>query len=148
VENEIYLFDLSGTFTFGDIPEKKLVEILKDGRVASHLLEAQLEIWFSELRHIPGCKSHDHVNKYNGKKYDAKNFTKKNGCKFMPSSMIGTGRSFDPEVFIEKANGLYYIICDIIDFPRVRVKCMAGKDLLAAYPNGRISKTKREILFS
>tara|TARA_B100000029_G_scaffold397663_1_gene395999 strand:- start:694 stop:1173 length:480 start_codon:yes stop_codon:yes gene_type:complete len=146
--DKVFEFDLSGTFSFGNLSMIQLVEIFKDGRVASHLLEPQLVKWFPVLRHIKGCKGYDHINKLDENiKYDAKNFTLSGGCKFLPSNMIGTGRKFDQEQFLFKTENMNYIICDIVDFPRVRVIFRRGKELAQAYPKGIISKTKRGELF-
>jgi|ETNvirnome_2_300_1030623.scaffolds.fasta_scaffold03114_3 hypothetical protein len=146
--NNVYKFNLTGTFGFGNLTTEALVEIFKDGRVASHLLEPQLVTWFPELKHIKGCKDHDHVNRDDENiKYDAKNFTTASGCKFMPSGMIGTGRKFDEKQFLFKTENMNYIICDIVDFPKVNVVFKKGQDLSIQYPNGCITKTKRQELF-
>jgi len=147
--NKVYNHDLTGTYTFGDLDEESLTEIFKDGRVASHLLERQLTKWYPSLTHVKGCKDHDHVDEFHFK-YDAKNFTKSGGCKFLPSKMIGTGRKFDEKDFKEKTSNMRYIICDIVDFPKVRVLFKRGSELVQKYPNGKISKAKksREVLFS
>ena len=144
--NKVYNHDLTGTYSFGDLDEEALIEIFKDGRVASHLLERQLTKWYPSLTHVKGCKDHDHVDKFNFK-YDAKNFTK-SGLGFMPSSMLGTGRKFDQKLFEMKSKKMNYICCDIMDFPRVRVVFKKGCELVKKYPTGKISSTQREVLFS
>jgi len=145
--DQTYTFDLSGTFSFGNLSTDMLIDIYKDGRVASHLLERQLVFWFPELRHIKGCEDHDHVNRLDENiQYDAKNFTA-GGCKFLPSSMIGTGRTFDEERFIYKTQKMNYIICDIVDFPKINVVFKKGSELSEKYPNGCISKSKRKEFF-
>ena len=146
--NKVYYHDLSGTYTFGDLSEETLTEIFEDGRVASHLLERQLTKWYPFLTHVKGCKDHDHIDE-SLCKYDAKNFTKSGGCKFLPSSMIGTGRKFNEKEFKEKTTNMRYIICDIVDFPKVRVLFKKGFELAQKYPNGKITKAKksREALF-
>jgi hypothetical protein len=148
VFDKVYTFDLTGTISFGDLTTLALIDIFKDGRVASHLLEPQLAIWFPEIRHIKGCKGYDHVNKLDENiKYDAKNLTQAGGCKFMPSGMIGTGRKFDKEQFLFKTKDMNYIICDIVDFPIVSVTFKRGQELAERYPNGCISLSKRQELF-
>ena len=133
-------------FSFGTLSQERLVNIGRDGRVASHLLEPQLEDWFPELTHVAGCKGYDHYDQ-TGQLYDAKNFTK-NGLKFMPSNQIGSGRKFCFETTKEHASDLIYICCDIVEFPEIRVVFKDGKDLLEEYPNGMVSKGQREDLFS
>jgi len=146
--DRVYNFDLSGTFSFGNLSTTMLIEIYKDGRVASHLLERQLVSWFPELKHIKGCKDHDHVNRNDEDiLYDAKNFTMSSGCKFLPSSMIGTGRKFNEERFLFKTEKMNYIICDIVDFPKVSVIFKKGSELASQYPKGTIMKSERGELF-
>lgn len=131
---------------FGDLSKEDLIEIYKDGRVASHLLERQLTKWFPQLTHVPGCADHDHIDRGTGQLYDAKNFTK-GGLNFKPSKMLGVGRTFNHDAMVEKASKLIYIACDIVDFPIVRVVFKNGSELARDYPNGSISKSKREVLF-
>lgn len=146
-DGKVYTFDLAGSIKFGTLTEEVLNESFKDGRLSSHLIEKQLEDWFFNLEHVEGCKDHDHIDRMVGKKYDAKNFTK-NGCKFMPSSMIGTGRVFEQKLFEEKASSLHYIICDIVDFPKIRVISLSGADLVNKYKKGNIPLGERSVLFS
>ena len=143
--NKTYEYDLTNTMSFGDIKQERLYEFFKDGRNASFMLEEQLTHWFPELTRVEGNKDHDHISE-NGVKYDAKNFTK-HGLNFMPSNQIGAGRKFDSVVAYQKANKLVYICCDIVDFPKVKVVFKDGKDLVKSYPNCKVSKNKRELLF-
>ena len=143
--NKTYDFDLTDTMSFGDIKQERLYEFFKDGRNASFMLEEQLIHWFPELTRVEGNKDHDHISE-DGVKYDAKNFTK-GGLNFMPSNQIGAGREYDEVIAYEKANKLVYICCDIVDFPKVRVIFKSGKDLVKDFPNCKVSKTNREVLF-
>jgi len=131
--------------SFGNIPPHRIHEFFKDGRVASFFLEEQLPHWFPELTRIEGNKDHDHVDT-EGKKYDAKNFTKY-GLSFMPSNQMGAGRKFDEAIAHEKALKLIYICCDIIDFPNIRVRFAKGSELIKQFPKCKISEPKREVLF-
>lgn len=142
--NKTYNFEIEN-FSFGDIPREELIENFKDGRCCSWFMEPQITKWFPALTRIYGNKDHDHVD-LDGVKYDAKNFTK-NGLSFKPSSQKGAGRSFDEEIAHEKANSLIYICCDIVDFPRVRVRFVEGSELIKQYPKCEIAKGKRENFF-
>jgi hypothetical protein len=142
--NKTYHFTIKN-YSFGDLSTEAMNEICQDGRVASHLLEPQLVHWFPELIHIKGCKDHDHTD-HSGQKYDAKNFTK-GGLRFKPSNMIGTGRTFNYQGMVDKAQDMIYIACDIIDFPQIKVIFKEGMDLVREYPNGEIKKSQREVLF-
>jgi len=143
--DKVYEFEVEN-FEFGGLSRETCIEIFKDGRVASHFLERQLTLWFPTLTHIKGCKDHDHVDT-DGVKYDAKNFTKR-GLIFMPSNQMGAGRKFNESVAHEKAKKLIFICCDIVDFPRVRVKFADGVELAKQYPTCKIKKGDREEFFN
>ncbi len=124
-------------FSFGNIPQSVIIETYKDGRAFSHFIEPWLAINYP-LIHIKGCKKHDHVDISDENiKYDQKTFTK-GGCKFMPSNMIGEGRTFNKEIFEEKAKKLIYIIVSNINFPEIKIKFVKGIDLIIEYPTGVI----------
>jgi hypothetical protein len=147
--NKVYHFDLTGTYSFGGLSEEELNATFQNGSTASLPFERQLTKWFPELTHIPGCKRHDHIDE-ESKRYDAKGFTESSGCKFLPSSMVGTGRTVNLEKLKERVQYLDggYPIIDIIDFPKIRVIFKRSKELLRDYPNGKISLKEREVLFS
>jgi hypothetical protein len=124
-------------YSFGNIPKSVIIETFKDGRAFSHFIEPWLAINYP-LIHIKGCKKHDHVDINDENiKYDQKTFTKL-GCKFMPSNMIGEGRTFNKEIFDEKAKKLIYIIVSNINFPEIKIKFIRGIDLIVDYPTGII----------
>ena len=83
-----------------------------------------------------------------GNKYEMKGFTR-NGCKFVPSSMLGKGRHIDINLLAEgiRDHKLTYIIIDISEFPFIRVKFIDGNKLLKEYPTGEIRVNKKEDFF-
>lgn len=124
-------------FGFGNLPSSAIIDIYKDGRAFSHFIEPWLAINYP-LIHVKGCKKYDHTDiKDENIKYDQKTFTAR-GCKFMPSNMIGEGRTFNKEVFEEKAKKLVYIIVSNIKFPEIKVKFVRGTELIIRYPTGNI----------
>jgi hypothetical protein len=123
--------------SFGNLPPSVMTEIFKDGRAFSHFIEAWLAINYP-LIHIKRCKQYDHTDVNDETvKYDQKTFTK-NGCKYMPSNMIGEGRTFNQEIFEKKANQLIYIIVSNVHFPEIMVRFVRGCDLIVDYPTGNI----------
>ena len=98
--------------SFGDLKQEAIHDILKDGRLASHFLERQLEIWYPHLTFVDG-RGYDHVDE-EGNLYDQKCFTK-GGLAFAPSNMIGGSRSINEEVATEHCKDITYIACDIHD---------------------------------
>ena len=145
--DKTFTYNLGGTVSFGDLSENVVEDLFKDGRIASHAIERQIEIWFPDLTFV-NKKGYDHIDS-SGRKYDAKNFTKASGMNFMPSIMKGGGRSYDEEIAHGHAKEMIYIPCDIVDFPIVRVVFKKGSDLLKEYPDCSISMTpeNREWLF-
>ena len=142
IEENIIIYDYTfihmiTNFSFGNLPESSVIDILKDGRAFSHFIEPWLAINYP-LIHIKGCKKYDHtdINDENVK-YDQKTFTK-GGCKFMPSNMIGEGRTFNKEIFEEKAKKLIYIIVSNVNFPKIKIKFVKGIELIVQYPMGVI----------
>lgn len=124
-------------FSFGNLSKEYITEIFKDGRPFSYFIEKWLEQNYP-LKHITGCKSYDFVDINNNDiLYDEKTFTKQ-GCNFCPSNMLGQGRKFNEEVFIEKSNKLIFCIVSNINFPEIKIKFMKGSDLIKSYPKGKI----------
>jgi hypothetical protein len=124
-------------FGFGNLSASTIIDIYKDGRPFSHFIEPWLAINYP-LIHVKGCKKYDHTDINNENvKYDQKTFTL-GGCKFMPSNMIGEGRTFNKEIFEEKAKKLIYIIVSNINFPEIKIKFVRGIDLIIEYPKGII----------
>jgi len=124
-------------YTFDNLSNEICCNILKDGRVFSHYIEKWIEHNYP-LKHIDGCKEYDFIDQnYPEILYDEKTFTK-GGCRYMPSSMIGTGRSFNKEVFEEKSKKLIFCIVSNINFPEIKIKFIKGINLLELYPKGII----------
>jgi hypothetical protein len=124
-------------FAFDDLSQETLIKHYKDGRHFAPLMEQILALDFN-LTHVEGCKDHDLVDSSNPEiRFDEKTFTK-GGCRFMPSNMIGQGRTFDEAVFHEKAKKLNYVICSNVNFPEITIRFVKGLDLIALYPKGEI----------
>jgi hypothetical protein len=144
VYNKNYNFKINATF--GDLPTSVLEKVLKDGRLASHFLERQLEVWFPELTFV-NAKGYDHVRKGSDILYDQKCFTK-GGLGFAPSKMLGAGRKINIEEAHAHANTIDYIACDITEFPKVVVRFVKGSDLVEKYPTCKVKYNQREELFA
>ena len=140
----IHTYEIQNAF-FGDLTQEAMHDILKDGRISSHFLERQLEIWYPHLTFVDG-RGYDHIDE-EGNLYDQKCFTK-GGLAFAPSNMIGKGRHIVEDVATEHCKNITYIACDIIDFPTVRVKFAKGSDLIKEYKNFKIPYSQREKFFS
>lgn len=134
--------------SFGDLPRETINAMFRDGRVASKFLENHLPIWFPELKFVD-AKGYDHVNLKTGRKLDAKCFTK-GGLTFAPSVMLGAGRKIDESAVHEHAETIDYIACDIVEFPKVRIRFVTGTYLIENYPGKycKVPSSAREHFFS
>ena len=142
--NKNHTFKINASF--GDLPQDLINTMYQDGRVASKFLENILPYWFTDLEFVDK-KGYDHVNKVTGRKLDAKCFTK-GGLGFAPSSMLGAGRKINIEEAHAHANTIDYIVCDVIEFPKVVVRFVKGSDLVNDYPKCRVTYKKREQFFA
>lgn len=143
--DKTFTFDLSQDLHVGSLSIDDLIDIFKDGRIASRFLEKLLEIWFSNLVFVDK-KGYDHVHKKTHEKFDAKTFTK-GGLRFMPSSQIGKGRVFDKKKTHEHAKNISYIFCDIVDFPIVNIIFRKGSEVIKEYPQCIIPFCDRKKVF-
>tara|TARA_B100000886_G_scaffold334243_1_gene289455 strand:- start:1085 stop:1558 length:474 start_codon:yes stop_codon:yes gene_type:complete len=124
-------------YGFGNLPLEICEEILKDGRPFSYFIEQWLPHYHA-LIYVPGCKSYDFKDRRHPEiLYDEKTFTR-NGCKFCPSNMLGQGRTFDQERFVEHSKKLIFCIVSNVDFPNIKIKFVRGEDLMRDYPRGEI----------
>lgn len=142
--NKTFEFDFSGKVSFGDLTEKDLYELFKDGRVASRFLEHSVPEWFPELTFVDQT-GYDHIDKQ-GVKFDLKGFTKL-GSVYAPSNMIGAGRKINVTEMHSHAKTINYIFSDITEFPKVRLVFKKGRDVVTDYPSGKIKFKQRTVLF-
>lgn len=140
----VYNFDLTDHFKFGDLSNKELENVFKDGRAISHFLQEQAKYWFPSLIR-KDTKEYDFLDGENNK-YEMKCFTKK-GCKFCPSNMIGKGRKKDENRIKDISKYTSYIICDVTSFPTIQIVFKKGKDLLSEYPKASIKYADRKNIF-
>jgi len=145
---------LNTTFThtlsnigFDYLPQDVVNNIMKDGRVFSHLIEKWISLEYP-LEHIEGCQAYDFIDgNFPETKYDEKTFTK-NGCKFCPSNMLGQGRVFDREIFEEKTKKLIFCIVSNVNFPIIKIRFVRGIELLQRYQNGIIPFREHDDFFT
>ena len=130
---------------FDNIPSDKLVKLFTDGRHASHILELWVETNFVDIKKY-NVKDHDFIDN-NNNFMEAKNFTK-NGAKFMPSRMLGVGRKYIKEEADKVIKSNIYVITDINDMPKIKMRFVKGIDLLEKYPNAIIPFKLRDEFFN
>ena len=143
--NKTYYKEIEN-FSFGELTKEELTELFKDGRTTSRFMEKLATKWFPELTNVDE-KHYDHVDTEINR-YEMKGFTK-GGCNFVPSGMLGMGRRIDLNELAEviSEHKLTYIITDIVEFPKIRIRFTDGKELLKTYPKGNIKLKEREDFF-
>ena len=142
--NKTFEFNLTN-ISFDNIPSDKLIKLFTDGRHASHILELWIETNFVGVKKH-NVKDHDFIDDSNNF-MEAKNFTK-NGAKFMPSRMLGVGRKYIEEEAHKVIKSNIYVITDINDMPKIKMKFIKGIDLLKKYPNAIIPFKLRDEFFN
>jgi len=122
------------------------VEIYKDGRTFSHFIERWIAVNYP-LDFVSGCKKYDFTDrKHSDILYDEKTFTKY-GLKFCPSNMLGQGRKFDKERFMEHCKGLIFCVVSNLEFPNIKIRFVKGEDLSREYPTGIVPLNKIDKFF-
>ena len=143
--NHVYKFKVNQP-TFGNLSTDQVNRLFRDGRM-SKFLELEMTTFFPILNYVDQ-KGHDYeINCEGTPKVEMKCFTQ-GGMRFMPSSMIGSGRKLDIEKFHENAHNLTYLFCDIVDFPDIRVIFKSGDEMIEKFPRGSITYKHRNEIFS
>lgn len=143
----IYIFDFSDRVTFGDLDRQTVYELFQDGRVASKFLEHYVPLWFPELKFVDAT-GYDHVDVATGNlKWDLKGFTK-GGASYVPSNMLGAGRTINLQEAHDHANTIDYIFSDVVEFPQVKIRFKSGRELVNEFPRGKIDFKYRSQLFT
>jgi len=139
----VYEFDLTGKVTFWDLPLEEVHELFRDGRTASRFLELKIPYLFYDFKYVDE-KGYDWLRQTIGKKVEGKCVTR-NGCKFCPSSMVGSNRKIVPSE-VKKTiedEDLDFILMDIVEFPIVRLRFVKGIDLITTHPKCDITKAAK-----
>lgn len=124
--------------SFGPLHKKQLIKLYSDGRIGGRMVEPIVAEIFLDYRcDIGGNNKYDIIRESTDGKNEVKTYTKSSGCKLIPSSQIGTGRKYNREAFIKRANSIEkYFIVDIRDFPNIAIIAHDSKDIIKRYPDG------------
>lgn len=126
---KIYTFDFTDKLQFGDLSQSVLNRLFADGRYCSEPLSHTFHNFFTNLTYVDR-KGYDFEHP-DFRFIEQKQITKR-GLKFCPSSMLGTGRTIEPDVVRDHIHefDLHYLLPCIVDFPVVRVVLLSGLELL------------------
>jgi hypothetical protein len=119
ISNGTLSWDLHQIASSLKLTPKDTKDYFTDGRRVSFVLERRLafEVMGGTLASSEGAGFDLIDNK--GKKWEVRSITR-SGIYFCPSYMVGSGRSFDEEGFLNKLNEIEgYIVSDIELFPNI-----------------------------
>lgn len=125
------------------IDEKEVQNYFTDGRRISFILERRIasEIICGDIADSEG-KYFDIVAP-NGNKWEVRSITK-GGIYFCPSYMVGSGRSFDEEGFLQKLDKIQgYVASDITQFPTVPFWVIPVETVRKWWQNGDLGKRSK-----
>ena len=120
-----------------------VVDYFRDGRRISFILERRIckEVLGGRMPKSEGS-AFDIFDK-EGNKWEVRCVTDQ-GTYFCPSSMIGAGRHFDEEGFLNKLKEIKgYILADITKFPLVEYWSVTSYEIIDLYVNKRIHHTTK-----
>lgn len=121
----------------GSMSVEKIIKRMKDGRIGGHFLENFIEDHFEDLELMDNERYFDAVGGTDNdvKCYEIKSLTKSGGATLAPSKMVGSGRSYHAHQHKQIINDfkLIYIIGDIRNFPKIKVKFIDGKEAFTKY---------------
>lgn len=125
------------------LSKEDIIDYFRDGRRMSFILERRIckEILGGRMPKSEGS-SFDIFDK-EGNKWEVRCVTEQ-GTYFCPSSMIGAGRFFDEEGFLNKLKEIKgYILADITKFPLVEYWSTSSYEIMDLYVNKRIHSTTK-----
>lgn len=145
--NEIRSFEVD--YKFGNISGEDMINIFKDGRTINKLITKQIEHWYPSITLVDAIGNFLMERSTNSLiVYNCRMFTK-HGLNFSSSHMIGSGRKFDRKKYTDYINkyNITYILCDVVDFPTIRVRFIDATELFDKYKSAKIDSKDREEIF-
>lgn len=125
------------------IDRDEVVKYFSDGRKASFILENRIVKDYTGGSRSDSEGSGWDINDRNGNKWEVRSLTN-SGIYFCPSSMVGSGRKFNEQGFLDKVAGIAgYIVTDITQFPNVPVYRVSSDQVLSWYQSGELGTTTK-----
>ncbi|MDD5340461.1 MAG: hypothetical protein PHV13_04385 [Candidatus ainarchaeum sp.] len=138
--NGIFKWDISEIAKALKIKKTDVRLYFTDGRRVSFLLERRLAYEFLHGKVASSEGAGYDVTDSNGDKWEVRSISK-DGIYFCPSYMVGSGRSFELEGFLEKLSEVKgYIISDIESFPQVPFWVISTEQVRTWWENGDLGK--------
>lgn len=125
------------------LDKEDVIKYFTDGRRMSFILERRIckEVLGGKLPESEGAWFD--LFDADGEKWEVRSITNQ-GTYFCPSSMIGAGRNFDEDGFLNKLENIKgYILADITQFPNVEYWSVSSYEVIGMYIDGKISRTTK-----
>ncbi len=125
------------------IREKDVKEYFTDGRKISFLLERRLEyeILNGKRPESEGA-GYDLIDAENGK-WEVRCITR-SGIYFCPSYMVGSGRHFEEQGFLDKLDEIKgYIVADVVAFPKIPYWTISKEQVKSWWNDGKLGSTTK-----
>lgn len=131
-------FDLDVLSDALGLDKQDVIEYFMDGRKSSFIFENRIVKDYTGGSRSDSEGSGWDIQDRNGYRWEVRSLTN-SGIYFCPSSMVGSGRKFEEEGFLNKLNSIAgYIITDITKFPNVPVYRVASSQVLDWYRKGEL----------
>ena len=125
------------------IGEADVREYFTDGRRVSFILERRLAYEVIKGKLAPSEGAGYDLLDSNGRKWEVRSITR-GGIYFCPSYMVGSGRSFDQQSFLDKLEDIDgYIISDVESFPNIPFWILPKTTVQNWWDAGRLGSTTK-----
>lgn len=135
-----------------ELPPEDVRAYFTDGRRVSFILERRLARQVLRGKLAPHEGEAFDVEDFHGRKWEVRSITRQ-GTYFTPSEMVGKGRIFRRDDFLNKLNNIHgYIVSDIDLFPRIPFWMILSDSIRQLYLdeklglNARISQKKARFI--
>jgi hypothetical protein len=125
------------------ISEKDVKKYFTDGRRVSFILERRIafEVVHGTLAKSEGA-GYDLFDPHGGK-WEVRSITR-DGIYFCPSYMVGSGRSFNQEGFLQKLDDIKgYIVADVIKFPQIPFWIIPVENIRRWWQEGKLGTSTK-----
>lgn len=122
------------------VEEPHVLRFLKDGRNSAFLLKFRLSIELGwEL--VEGQNAPTHLISKDNKIWIIKTCTPISGVSFCSNSMIGKGRKFESNKFIDSLKEHEgFLVADVSDFPTVEIYQISSREIFNLYMQGMLNE--------
>lgn len=141
--NGFLIFDEALLAKGFELPPEDVRAYFTDGRRVSFILERRLARQVLKGKLAPNEGEAFDVEDSRGRKWEVRSITRR-GTYFTPSEMVGKGRTFRRDDFLNKLNNIHgYIVSDIDLFPKIPFWLILSDSIRQLYLDGKIGKNAK-----